>query len=42
MGETINIQKFIDQRMLLNRLVGERGFEPPTLWSRTRLSAVVL
>src|SRR5579862_8644677 len=38
MGETINIQKFIDQRMLLNRLVGERGFEPPTPWSRTRCS----
>jgi hypothetical protein len=28
--------------MCLKRLVGERGFEPPTPWSRIRDSGVVL
>jgi len=26
---------------LLKRLVGERGFEPPTPWSRTRFQALL-
>jgi hypothetical protein len=30
------------QFMCLKRLVGERGFEPPTPWSRKRDSGVVL
>ena len=49
-SEDLTVYKFdytsVDEKpetifMCLKRLVGERGFEPPTPWSRTRFEAVL-